>query len=217
MPDAGVPLTNDLPTSDASQSAPVEGVIPVNVCSVVVAVDGSASNTCEPTHVSSTTGEGSAPVFAPVSACAVTAALDGTADGTCTGTGSAFTGTGSPGDPGTGATLPVTLCGVQAALGGSASASCPQPTAAPSATATVAAGTPSAAAASRGTPAPAALVADSGPVNASTGATGSSGASSLASTGAPLLLELLLGAGALLMGVAIKRSARRGTNGKAIR
>ena len=40
MPDAGFPLVNDLPTSEGSQSAPVDGVIPVNACSVVVAVDG---------------------------------------------------------------------------------------------------------------------------------------------------------------------------------
>ena len=51
MPDAGFPLVNDLPTSDASQSAPVDGVVPVNACSVVVAVDGTASNSCEPSHV----------------------------------------------------------------------------------------------------------------------------------------------------------------------
>ena len=102
MPNAGFPLVNDLPTNDVSQSAPIDGVLPVNVCSIVVAVDGTASNQCEPTHLS-TTPTGSVPVNVPVTVCAVTAALDGTADGTCTG---ASTGTtlpiGTPGSPGTG-------------------------------------------------------------------------------------------------------------------
>ena len=54
MPDAGFPLVNDLPTDTVSQSAPVDGVIPVNACSVVVAVAGTASNSCEPTHLATT-------------------------------------------------------------------------------------------------------------------------------------------------------------------
>ncbi len=131
-PTPGSRSSTTCPPVTASQSAPVDGVIPVNACSVVVAVDGTASNSCEPTHVSTTTATGSVPVFAPVTVCAVSAALDGTADGTCTGTGSTSTSTGSPGSPGTGATVPVTLCGVQAALEGSADASCPQPVTSPS-------------------------------------------------------------------------------------
>ena len=84
MPDAGFPLVNDLPTNNVSQSAPIDGVLPVNACSIVVAVAGSASNQCEPTHLA-TNPTGSVPVNVPVTVCAVTAALDGNADGTCTG------------------------------------------------------------------------------------------------------------------------------------
>jgi hypothetical protein len=40
-------------------------------------------------------------------------------------------------------------------------------------------------------------------------ATAASGTSSLASTGAPLLLEVVIGAGALLLGLAISRTGRR--------
>ena len=51
MPNVGFPLVNDLPTNNVSQSAPIDGVLPVNVCSIVVAVAGTASNQCEPTHL----------------------------------------------------------------------------------------------------------------------------------------------------------------------
>jgi hypothetical protein len=40
-------------------------------------------------------------------------------------------------------------------------------------------------------------------------ATAASGASSLASTGAPLLLEVVIGLGALVLGLAVSRSGRR--------
>ncbi len=128
MPDAGFPLVNDLPTNNVSQSAPIDGVLPVNACSIVVAMAGSASNQCEPTHLA-TNPTGSVPVNVPVTVCAVAAALDGTADATCTGAGTGTTiPIGTPGSPGTGITLPITLCGIEAALGGSATASCPTPT-----------------------------------------------------------------------------------------
>ena len=51
QPASDAALSGDLPTSDQSQSAPVDGVLPVSGCSVVVAVAGSATNSCEPDHV----------------------------------------------------------------------------------------------------------------------------------------------------------------------
>jgi hypothetical protein len=59
-------------------------------------------------------------------------------------------------------------------------------------------------------------VADAVPVSTPTVATAPSGTSFLASTGAPLLLEVLIGAGALLMGLAITRSARRRAKGAVV-
>jgi hypothetical protein len=44
----------------------------------------------------------------------------------------------------------------------------------------------------------------------------SSAASSLASTGAPLLLEVVIGIGSLLLGLAISRSVRRRANGSGL-
>ena len=61
---------------------------------------------------------------------------------------------------------------------------------------------------------PASLVSNTGPVSAPTVATAASG-TSLASTGAPLLLEVLLGLGLLALGLAISRTGRR-TNGKGL-
>ena len=208
LPDAGFPLANDLPTSDASQSAPADAVVPVNACSVAVAVDGTASNSCEPSHLGTTT-TGTAPVSAPVTLCAVTAALDGNSSATCEGAGSTFAPIGTAGSPATGATAPVTICGIQGALSGSADASCSQPTtAASTVTPSAAAGTP-APSSSAATPIPASLVSNPSPLTRPTVATAASSASSLASTGAPLLLEVLIGLGSLAVGLAIRRSARR--------
>ena len=122
-----LPLVNDLPTNDGSQSAPVDGVIPVNVCSVVVAVAGTASNSCEPSHVE-TNSTGAAPVTAPVTVCAVTAAIDGDANGSCLGTGSNSLPIGAPGSPGSGANVPLTFCGIEGALDGVANSPGDEPT-----------------------------------------------------------------------------------------
>jgi len=116
----------------------------------------------------------------------VTAALEGTATGTCTGAGS----TGVPigvGSPGSGISLPITLCGIEAALGGSASAACPQPVT------TLASVTP--------TTVPVSTLAAVAPAAKPAGA--------LAFTGAPLVLELLIGLMALISGLAISLLARR--------
>jgi hypothetical protein len=226
MPDTGFPIVNDLPTTDGSQSAPVDGVIPVNACSVVVAVAGTASNSCEPTHVE--TGQtGSAPVSAPLTVCAVTAALDGNSNGTCVGASSSSNPIGTPGSPGSGASVPLVFCGVEGALDGSADASCPGPagSASPPTTGTGTSPTPTSSSpaptATSSSPAPApvptALVSTGAtPLSAPTVATASSSDSSLASTGAPLLLEVLIGAGALLLGLAVSRLGRRRAKGRVL-
>ena len=67
-------LTGDLPTSDDTQSAPVDGVLPVSGCSVVVAVVGSATNSCEPDHVAQTQ-DGSVPVDGTVTLCSIVASV----------------------------------------------------------------------------------------------------------------------------------------------
>ena len=193
MPSSDTPLVKGLPTNTLTQSAPIDGVVPVNVCSIVAAIAGSATNTCEPSHIAATQ-TGALPVSAPATVCSVTAALEGTATATCVGAGN----TGVPigiGKPGSGVSLPITLCGIQAALGGSASASCPQPVA------TLASVTPP-------TTIPVTLP-------ATTPAPKPAGA--LAFTGAPLVLELLIGLMALIAGVAINLLARRqrGASGKA--
>jgi hypothetical protein len=43
MPTAGFPLVNGLPTNQLSQSAPIDGVLPVNACSILIAVDGDSN------------------------------------------------------------------------------------------------------------------------------------------------------------------------------
>ena len=65
LPDAGFPLANDLPTSDASQSAPADAVVPVNACSVAVAVDGTASYSRVNLRTPRDHHNGTAPVSAP--------------------------------------------------------------------------------------------------------------------------------------------------------
>ncbi len=228
MPDTGFPIVNDLPTTDGSQSAPVDGVIPVNACSVVVAVAGTASNSCEPTHVE--TGEtGSASASAPLTVCAVTAALDGNSNGTCVGAGSSSNPIGTPGSPGSGATVPLVFCGVEGALDGSAEASCPGPAASASAPGTGTGTSPPPTASSPApapvptasspapAPVPTALVSTGAtPLRTPTVATASSSGSSLAFTGAPLLLEVLIGAGALLLGLAVTRLGRRRAKGRVL-
>jgi hypothetical protein len=200
MPVAGFPLVNNLPTNAVTQSAPIDGVIPINVCSVVIAVDGTASNSCEPAHLAPTqTGQGTLNV--PVTVCAVTAALQGTATGTCTGPGGTTTSIGTPGSPGSGITAPITVCGIEGALGGTANSQCPQPTV------TTSPSTPG-----KPTPVPATLASTApaphapAPAHAAAPAA-SSGA--LANTGAPLLLELAIGVAALLLGLAVSRLGRR--------
>lgn len=160
---------------------------------------------------------GTVPLDVPVTACAVTAALDGNASGTCTGAGSTSLPIGTSGAPGTGVTLPITICGVEAALGGSANASCPQPTAPTPSTPS----TPSTTGSTTGSTAPTSVpvsLASTAPTAALTAAstaapTASTGAGALATTGAWLLLEVLIGAGTLLLGLVISRLARRRTDG----
>jgi hypothetical protein len=201
MPVAGFPLGNDLPTNNVSQSAPIDGVLPINACSIVLAVDAAASNQCEPAHLQ-TNPTGSVPVNVPVTVCAVTAALDGRASGTCTGAGTQVgpIGTpGNPGNPGTGVTLPVTICGIEVALGGTSTAACPQPTVSTSPATSKPATSPSTTTAAvhtaaAVTPAPVRTTAASGP---------------LALTGVPLLVELLIGAAAVILGLAVNRLSRR--------
>jgi hypothetical protein len=186
MPAAGFPLVKSLPTNPLTQSAPIDGVLPVNACSILVAIDGTATNSCEPSHVAPTQ-TGSLPVVAPATVCSVTAALDGTANGTCVGSAN----TGLPigvGGKGSGVSLPITLCGIEAALGGAANAACPEP-------ATLASVTP--------TTVPVSTLAQV----THTAAPKPSGA--LAFTGAPLVLELLIGLMALVAGLAINLAARR--------
>jgi hypothetical protein len=198
MPVDGFPLVNDLPTNDVSQSAPIDGVLPINACSIVVAVDGSASNQCEPTHLK-TTPTGSVPVNVPVTVCAVTAAIDGNASGTCTGAGTQVGPIGTPGAPGTGVTIPITICGIEVALGGTSVASCPQPTVTTSPSSTPPSTAPA-------TTTPAKTVAAVTPTAVHTTAAASG---PLALTGAPLLVELLIGAAAVILGLAISRLSRR--------
>ncbi len=198
MPDTGFPLVNDLPTNEVSQSAPVDGVIPVNACSVVVAVAGSASNSCEPSHLATTPSTGSVPVNVPLTVCSVTAAVEGDASGTCTGAGSSTIPIGTPGSPGSGVTLPITICGIEAALGGTASAACPEPTST-SSTPTTSASSPTTVPVMLSSTAPTPIQAASTPA----------GGGALAFTGAQLMLELLIGAGALLLGLVITRLGRR--------
>ncbi len=128
MPNVGFPLVNDLPTNNVSQSAPIDGVVPVNVCSVVVAVDGSASNQCEPTHLASTP-TGSRPGQRPGHRLRGDggARRDRRRHLHRLPTPVVTLPIGTPGSPGTGITLPITVCGIQVALGGTASASCPSP------------------------------------------------------------------------------------------
>jgi hypothetical protein len=86
--------------------------------------------------------------------------------------------------------LPITICGIEAALGGSASATCPNP-----APATSPATTP--------TTVPISTLATVTPTAAP------KPAGALAFTGAPLLLELLIGLMALISGLAISLLAKR--------
>jgi hypothetical protein len=205
MPVPGFPLANSLPTNSITQSAPIDGVLPINACSIVVAVDGSASNQCEPAHTAPTqTGPVTGNV--PVTVCSITAAIQGTATGVCTGPGNGTPiSVGTPGSPGTGVTIPITICGIEAALGGVASATCPNPTTStsPPPTTTPSKTSPTTVPVKLASTAPtsvkaAAPAAASGP---------------LAFTGAPLLLELLIGAMALLTGFVISKMARRQSGG----
>jgi hypothetical protein len=166
-------------------------VLPVNACSILVAIDGSATNSCEPNHVAPTQ-TGTLPISAPATICSVTAALEGTATGTCIGAGNGGIPIGI-GAPGSGISLPITLCGIEAALGGTASAACPNPVT------TLASTTP---------PPPAAPV-----TLAQT--TPAKPAGALAFTGAPLVLELLIGLMALMVGLAISLLTRRQRTGTA--
>ena len=137
----------------------------------------------------------------PVTVCSVTAALDGNASGVCTGAGTTGIPIGTPGTPGTGVTVPITICGIEAALGGTASALCPQPTTPTTPPSTKPSSSPTSVPVSlaSATPTPAVPVATSS----------SSGSGALALTGAPLLFEVAIGAGALLLGLAITRLGRR--------
>ena len=105
--------------------------------------------------------------------------------------------------------LGVLTCGLILATGltpagGTASAACPEPTTA--STTTAPATSPSK---SSPTAVPVALTSAKPTTSAQAAATSSGGAGALATTGAPLLLELLIGAAALIMGLAISRFSRR--------
>jgi len=184
MPVAGAPTLNGLPVDGLTQSAPIDGVLPINACSIVIAVAGTASNQCEPAHIAATQ-TGTAPINVPVTACAVAAAIQGTATGTCTGAGNTGLPIGLPGSPGTGVSLPITLCGIEAALGGGAAGTCPQPA--------VVASTP-----------PTTL-----PIVTTTAAVAPAKTPALAFTGAPLVLELVIGLMALLAGWGMTLLSRR--------
>jgi len=202
MPVSTFPLVNNLPTNKVTQSAPIDGVVPINICSVVIAVDGTASNSCEPAHEGETqTGQGTLNV--PVTVCAITAALQGTATGTCVGPGGGSTSIGTPGSPGSGVTAPITVCGIEGALGGTANSLCPQPTVATTPS-TPAKPTPVPATLASTAPAPAPAHAAAPPAAAPAASSGA-----LANTGAPLLLELAIGFGAVLLGLAVSRLGRR--------
>ena len=108
--------------------------------------------------------------------------------GPITGPGATTTGIGTSGSPGNGVTLPITLCGIEGALSGTATSLCPKPA-------------PTAVPVSLASTAPAAA-------HAATPAAAPS-SSALAHTGAPLLLELAIGASALLLGVAASGLGRR--------
>jgi hypothetical protein len=170
----------------------------------VIAVDGTASNSCEPAHEGETqTGQGT--VSGPVTVCAVTAALQGTATATCTGAGGTPTSIGTPGGPGgTGGNFPVTVCGIEGALGGVANSQCPNPTVTT---------TPATTGKPAPTPVPATLASTApAPAHAAAPAPAAAPAASsgaLANTGAPLLLELAIGMAALLLGLAVSRLGRR--------
>jgi hypothetical protein len=112
-------------------------------------------------------------------------------------------------------TLPVTICGVEAALGGSANASCPQPAAPASAPSTSPSSSTSAGTTPTSVPVSLASTAPTGGLTAASTAepAASTGAGVLATTGASLLLEVLIGAGTLVLGLVISRLGRRRTNG----
>jgi predicted RNA-binding Zn ribbon-like protein len=97
-------------------------------------------------------------------------------------------------------TIPITLCGIEVALGGTANSLCPQPTVTTPAT------TPS----TKPTPVPVTLASTApAPAHAAAPAAAPSSGATLANTGAPLLLELAIGAAALLLGLAVSRLGRR--------
>ena len=169
----------------------------MNACSIVVAVAGSASNTCEPTHLATTTTVGSVTASVPVTVCAVAVAISGNASGTCVGSATSIGGGG--GTTGTGVSVPITICGIQAALGGTAAAPCPQP-----AVTTSASSPPSTAP----TTVPVKLAAAT-PTPVKTAAAVAPASGPLAFTGAPLVVELFIGAAALLLGLLISRLSRR--------
>ena len=91
MPIPGFPLVKDLPTNAITPSAQIDGVLPVNACSIVVAVDASAGSRCEPTH-GAPTQTGSVPVDAPVTLCSV----EGVPSSFCTGEGDTALPNGIP-------------------------------------------------------------------------------------------------------------------------
>src|SRR6185437_8478470 len=97
----------------------------------------------------------------------------------------------------TGVTLPITICGIEVALGGTSVASCPQPT-----VSTTPASTPP-------STQPATTAAQTAPAAPTAVQTAAAASAPLALTGAPLLLELLIGAAAVILGLAISRLSRR--------
>ncbi len=165
--------------------------------------------------------DGSSPVNGTVDLCSIAASVAGSSSATCTGSQTAnVTSVGQPGGQTTGATVPVSLCGLQGAADGSASAACPEPSTSASSTpvsGTAGSGTGGAGSTSAGTTSagagtiPATLTANPNP-NPSPGTASATAAvtpaGALAQTGAPLLVEIVLGAIALLAGLVLSLSGR---------
>ena len=155
------------------------------------------------------------PVNGTVNLCSIAASVAGSSSATCTGAQTAnLVPVGQPGSQSTGATVPVSLCGLEGAADGSASAACPEPSTSANTTPPVSgtsapaagggSGQTGATGASAGT-IPATLTANPGTASATAAVTP---AGALAQTGAPLLLEIFLGAVALLAGLVLRVSGR---------
>jgi hypothetical protein len=189
-----------------SQKGVIDAAVPVTVCDVIVEIVGNSNSNCSQSPDTTTQSGTLADVYAPATACGVIAEVDGTATGVCTGPGNRTPiPTGTPDKSGTGVTPPITICGIEAALGGLASATCPRPT-------TSASSPPSTSPSNTSPTTVPVSLASTSPAPAKTAAAAAA-SGPLAFTGAPLLLELLIGAMALLTGLVISKLARRQRGG----